>query len=139
MSIDWETDVDASNESSHHIANMNRLAVVTLGQVEGWSWNDLLPTEAHVCGEDANRCDIEETPTEGLEDFELEAVDVSDISGIFEFAIRFPEEIDGGRWIEDGLQVQVDQIWWRANSIRMSYSKTILEQVHCHERKQSDA
>jgi len=137
--VSGETDVDHGNDPGHPIADMDGLGVVALWNTERWGWDHLLPTQAHVCSEDEHGGHIEEAPTEGLEDLELETVDVAHIGCIFELAIGHPEEVDGVCWVKDGLQMQVDQVWWWADCIWLCHPEAELEKMDGHEREECNA
>merc|ERR1740130_18923 len=113
--------------------------MVSLWNSKRWRWNNLLPAQAHVCSEDEHGRHIEEAPAEGLEDLKLETVDVAHISGIFELAVGHPEEVDGVRRVQDGLQVQVHQVWRWAYSVWLCDTEAELEQVDGHEREKGDS
>merc|ERR1719498_652217 len=101
VSVDWEADVDASNQGGHDVAHVDCLGVVALWKVKVWVWNDLLPSEAHVCAEDQDGAHVEPAPAEGLEDLKLKTVDVAYIDRVLKLAVWLPEEIDWVTWIED--------------------------------------
>jgi len=134
--VSGEADVDHGNDAGHPITDMDGLGVVALWNTERWRWNHLLPTQAHVCSEDEHGGNIKEAPAEGLEDLELETVDIAHIGCIFELAVRHPEEVDWMRWVEDCLQMQVYQVWWWADCIWLCHPEAELEQVDGHEREE---
>merc|ERR1712054_30510 len=77
VGIEWEAHVDEGDECGHDVSNMSGLALEALGDVQLWRSDTLLPTEAKMHSEDNDGRDVEESPAEGLEDFELHVVNVS--------------------------------------------------------------
>merc|ERR1711879_382093 len=99
MGVHGEAAVDKTNESGHDVADVNRLPMVALRDVEDRRRHDFLPTKAHVCTEDSDGGKVEQAPTQRLEDFELHAVNITDWDCItFVFAFNPESSSANPRW-----------------------------------------
>merc|ERR1712072_498209 len=94
VGVDGEADVDARDRRCHDVADVNGLGVVALWKVQDRRWHHLLPSQAHVCAEDEDGGNVEKAPAEGLEDLELQTVDVANHGSVLQLAVRLPEEVD---------------------------------------------
>mmetsp|Transcript_37091 Transcript_37091/g.56105 ORF Transcript_37091/g.56105 Transcript_37091/m.56105 type:complete len:207 (+) Transcript_37091:435-1055(+) len=132
VSVDREADVDESDEHGHHVSDMDRLALVPLGDLQVRGGHSLRPAQAHVDAEDHDGENVEEAPVDVLEDLELHSVDVTHRDrGL---ALVNPEEVEAE--VEQGSDV--DQVGRRAEVEGLGGSESELEQVDGHEAQQSD-
>ena len=118
MAVEGEAGVDQGDEDGENVAHVSSPAVVLLGDFKSWGWDNLLPTQAHVCAEDDDSCQIEEHPTQRLKDFKLHSVDVAH-SHLRAAWVVHPEKIQP----QSQKSLQVQQVWRRAKHVRMSVSK----------------
>merc|ERR550532_3931921 len=91
--VDGEAGVDPRYDSGYRIANVCGFFMMSLWNPHGCRRDHLGPTEGHVCGKDANRQQVERTPTLRLKDLELEAVDVTHRELVAAFIVH-PEQIE---------------------------------------------
>ena len=127
MAVKWEAHIDHGNEDGENVAHVCGLAVVLLGNFQSWGWHNLLPSQAHVCAEDDDRHDVEETPPKRLKDFKLHSVNVTHCHSLASWIIH-PEEVQSQ--LQQGLQVQ--QVWRWTQSPWLGGTKTELVQVDHH-------
>merc|ERR1719334_2190145 len=133
VTVDGEAGIDQGNEDGHDVTHVDGLGLVPLWDVHGWCWHHLLPAEAHVSAENDDCAEVEEHPAQGLEHLELHPVDVSDIGGLAAL-VADPEKVQAK--LQKGLQVQ--QVRWRAQFVRLGLTESELEKVDHHEGQQSD-
>mmetsp|Transcript_12044 Transcript_12044/g.14587 ORF Transcript_12044/g.14587 Transcript_12044/m.14587 type:complete len:235 (-) Transcript_12044:99-803(-) len=133
MAIHREAHIHHCNENGEDVAHVGSLAVVLLGDFQSWCWHHFLPSQAHVCAEDDDSHDIEKTPTQRLEDFELHSVDVTN-SHSLAAGIIHPKEVQAQ--LEEGLQVQQVRRW--AQGPWLSSTESELIQMDHHEGEQGD-
>merc|ERR1711937_444857 len=58
----WITNVDERNENRHNPTNVNCLLMISLWDLESWSWNCLRPAQTGVGGEHAYCKDVKSDP-----------------------------------------------------------------------------
>ena len=134
VAIEDKANIDHGNEDGEDVAHVCGLAVVLLGNFQSWGWHNLLPSQAHVCAEDDNSCQVEETPAKRLKDFKLHSVDVSHVHGLAAWIIH-PKEVQPQ--LQQGLQVQ--QVWRWTELVWLSGTKAEPEQQRITSRKQAFA
>ena len=132
VAIEDKANIDHGNEDGEDVAHVCGLAVVLLGNFQSWGWHNLLPSQAHVCAEDDNSCQVEETPAKRLKDFKLHSVDVSHVHGLAAWIIH-PKEVQPQ--LQQGLQVQ--QVWRWTELVWLSGTKAEPEQQRMTSRKQA--
>merc|ERR1719220_751624 len=128
MSVDGEAGVDQGNECRHDVAYVDSFGMVSFRNVEDRRRNNFLPSKAHVRRENHNRSQVEQNPTEGLEDLELHPVDVPHISCGAARSVD-PEEVQA----KMKNCSNVHQVGWRAELEHLGLSKAELEQMDAHE------
>jgi len=133
VSIDREAGIDERNEGRHDVANMYGLVVVALGDSEGWCWDNLLPTQAHMGGEDDDSHEVEEDPTKRLKYLKLHAVDVPHRDA-FSTSIH-PKEIEP----QAEQCSKIHQVWRRAQLKLVCLAEAELEEVYGHESQKCNA
>ena len=103
MGVEREAGIDQGDENGEDVAHVDGPALVLLGDLQGRRRHDLLPAKAHVSAENDDCGDVEEAPTQRLEDLELHSVDVAHVHGLAA-GIVHPEEVQPQ--LQEGLQVQ---------------------------------